>query len=493
MPGHLLAPRLRLAPRRALWHSDRVEGGAREASPAGARRPERAAIEGPIEAAWFSLGDSPLALLLLLPSEGAAGEDFVCTDLTPAAERALGRPRHAMQGRRISEALGRAWSERCAEVWRSGQAQAFAGARLSNGAGLRGVISRSGGALAVHFESIGATNPWLVELAEEAQVPLRGLAAISAAAGPESPESHVREAMGVVEACAASLLGCLGDAVDALAIEGGSIARVREPFAPRASVAAALHPLTVLARAKGIALELAVDADVPEVLRGDPTRLERTLACFVGEALQHTGRGAVRVEVSVEGAMLCAAVEDPGPLLREGGVARRVAERVVALIGGRCAVEARPEGRAAQISWPVEACDEALPAPESRRLRVLVAEDDPLHQVIAVQALERAGHEVVVVDSGWRVLAAAAAGGFDLVALDLTLSELDGAETLQLLRAGEASRVPVAAIVGRATPALRASCAADGFDAVVERPLDLRGLRTLLGLTARPQGERQPK
>lgn len=465
-----------------------MEGGTREAGPASTRRADRSGPEGQVEPSWFALGESPLALLLLRPLEAPHGpDDFVCADLTAAAERALGRPRHAFLGRRVGDALGHAWTARCADVWRSGQAQAFARVRVAHGAELRGVISRSGGALAIHFEATSAPRAWLAELAEETIVPLRGLAALSGASDEACSERHVREAMVVIEACAASLLCTLGDAADVEAIEAGGLARVRDAFAPREALAAALRPLGALARAKDLALDLLVDPAVPAALRGDADRLGRALACLVGEALHHTSRGGVQVRVELEGPALHLAVEDPGPAAREGAVGRRVAERVVALLGGRSwAVPLPGVGRIAHFTWPVEPCDEDMSDPPPRKLRVLLAEDDPLHQVIAVQALERAGHEVVVVDTGWRAIAAAAAGGFDLAVLGLGLPELADADALQLLRAGaDARRLPVAAIVGRATPALRASCDADGFDAVLERPLDARALRTLLNLAAR--------
>ncbi len=130
----------------------------------------------------------------------------------------------------------------------------------------------------------------------------------------------------------------------------------------------------------------------------------------------------------------------------------------------------------------------AAPAPEGRPsgragMRVLVAEDNAVNQMVAVGLLERAGHRAVVAQNGREALALLEHEAFDLVLMDVQMPELDGLETTAAIREREKStgaHLPIVAVTAHAMKGDAERCLAAGMDAYLAKPLDARELRATL-------------
>ena len=111
--------------------------------------------------------------------------------------------------------------------------------------------------------------------------------------------------------------------------------------------------------------------------------------------------------------------------------------------------------------------DKAMP-------RILLAEDDESMRTFLVRALERAGYEVVAVESGAAALPHLARDGFDLLLTDIVMPEMDGIELAQRAQA-LSPRMRVMFITGFAAVALGAG-AAPANAKVLSKPFHLRDL-----------------
>jgi CheY-like chemotaxis protein/HPt (histidine-containing phosphotransfer) domain-containing protein len=126
---------------------------------------------------------------------------------------------------------------------------------------------------------------------------------------------------------------------------------------------------------------------------------------------------------------------------------------------------------------PVPDADTAdAPGPGARSLRVLLAEDHPINQVVATHMLERLGHRAVVAADGRQALAAMESGPFDLVLMDLQMPVMDGFQALAAIRDRErarpgSGRTPVVALTAHAMAGDRDRCLADGFDGYIPKPI----------------------
>ncbi|MFO0761151.1 MAG: response regulator [Byssovorax sp.] len=120
--------------------------------------------------------------------------------------------------------------------------------------------------------------------------------------------------------------------------------------------------------------------------------------------------------------------------------------------------------------------------PHKRRrspLRILLAEDNPVNQKLAVRLLEKDGHQVAVVGTGRQALAAIAATSFDLVLMDVQMPEMDGIDAIATLRLGEAktdAHLPVIAMTAFTMKGDRERFLACGFDGYVRKPIHVHEL-----------------
>jgi len=114
--------------------------------------------------------------------------------------------------------------------------------------------------------------------------------------------------------------------------------------------------------------------------------------------------------------------------------------------------------------------------------RVLLAEDNPVNQKVAVSLLQTLGCQVTVVADGRQAVAAAIDGTFDLVLMDCHMPEMDGLEATRRIRAlpAPAGAVPVVAITANVLGEHRQACAAAGMDDFVTKPINRETLRGVL-------------
>jgi CheY-like chemotaxis protein len=124
-------------------------------------------------------------------------------------------------------------------------------------------------------------------------------------------------------------------------------------------------------------------------------------------------------------------------------------------------------------------------------LRVLVAEDNSVNQLLATRLLEKRGHRVMMTANGREALAALAKDTYDLVLMDVQMPEMDGLEATSALREnekdrGDGIRLPVIALTAFAMTGDRERCLAAGMDGYLTKPIRPQELDALLeGYVAR--------
>lgn len=130
------------------------------------------------------------------------------------------------------------------------------------------------------------------------------------------------------------------------------------------------------------------------------------------------------------------------------------------------------------------ATPERQPAAERMRRchagrHVLLVEDNPVNQEIALAVLAQGGLEVSVAEDGASALRLAGAGHLDAVLMDLHLPDMDGLEVMRRLRACGVT-APVLAVTASAMPQEREQCERAGMVAFVTKPLEAQSLHEAL-------------
>jgi two-component system, sensor histidine kinase and response regulator len=115
-----------------------------------------------------------------------------------------------------------------------------------------------------------------------------------------------------------------------------------------------------------------------------------------------------------------------------------------------------------------------------RSLRVLLAEDNPVNQRLAMKILERLGHKVQVVNNGREALGRSQAEEFDLILMDVQMPEMDGLEATTAIRAAESGtgkHVPIVAMTAHAMKGDREKCLSAGMDGYLSKPIRIDELK----------------
>ncbi|HMD96094.1 MAG TPA: PAS domain S-box protein [Terriglobia bacterium] len=141
---------------------------------------------------------------------------------------------------------------------------------------------------------------------------------------------------------------------------------------------------------------------------------------------------------------------------------------------------ANPEPRPAPEERPPSAATGTL----RKRLRILVAEDNPVGLLLAMRLLEKRGYVAVPASSGRQALAALEKEEFDLVLMDVQMPDLDGFEATAAIREKErltGDHLPIVALTAHAMRGDRERCLAAGMDGYVTKPIQSEELFAAIG------------
>jgi len=127
--------------------------------------------------------------------------------------------------------------------------------------------------------------------------------------------------------------------------------------------------------------------------------------------------------------------------------------------------------------------------PGSRSLRLLLAEDNPVNQLLALRLLEKRGHAVTVVGNGRQALEALRNHSFDLVLMDVQMPDMGGLEATAAIRDREkqtGGRIPIVAMTAHAMRGDRDRCLEAGMDGYLAKPIQPAELFNTIETLVRP-------
>ncbi|WP_162549951.1 PAS domain-containing protein [Hymenobacter nivis] len=380
-------------------------------------------------------------------------------------------------------------------------------------------------------ENARAKEAFLAHMSHEIRTPLNGVLGMAALLQKTPLTEPQAEYLHTMQHAGRHLLALLNDVLEMAKITAQQLELDHAPFDLAVVLQGACQTVAALAEEKGLNLTgtLWPEGLAPRVL-GDAYRLHQVLLNLLGNAIKFTERGRVRLGADVlrdaPGALTVRFwVEDTGigiapeqqahifeAFAQAGaetsqrfggtGLGLAISQQLVAQMGGVLRLTSTP-GHGTTFAFqltlprPIPAAKQAPPAAPPaydglRGRRVLLAEDNPVNQFIAVVVLERWGMQVQAVANGTDALDYLRTQPFDAALLDIRMPGLNGvAVTLAIRQHPDPVRatVPIIALTANAFDTDRAGYLAAGMDACLTKPYEEAALYQLLvQLLARAQG-----
>lgn len=361
---------------------------------------------------------------------------------------------------------------------------------------------------------------FLANMSHEIRTPMNGIIGMSSLLNQTILTKEQQNYIDTIQSCSDTLLTVINNILDFSTLEAGKIILQEKETNLRACVEDVLEIFIARTLKAGILLHCHIEEDVPARILIDSDRLRQILINLVGNAVKFTEEGEIRVRIFQAAASrddqltIGFEVEDTGIGIEPtqfdqlfhsfsqvdssgsrkyggSGLGLTISDRLVQLMNGHISVESTP-GKGSKFSFtiltraaPFKTFPTGInPIPrlaDNFPFRMLLAEDNPINQQLALIILRKMGYEPDVAENGIKALEKLNETPYDLIFMDIQMPEMDGLEATRVIRAkSDGHRPIIIAMTANATRQDREECLAEGMNDYLSKPVSIDELVQML-------------
>jgi len=350
---------------------------------------------------------------------------------------------------------------------------------------------------------------FLSNMSHEIRTPLNSILGFAKVLLKTELGSEQKEFLQAIKTSGKSLNLLINDILDLAKVDAGRMTFENQPFEIRKTIQSILFSFDFKLKEKKIDIIEVFDHTIPTLLLGDSVRLNQIILNLIGNAVKFTDKGkitfsAILLHEKKESVTLEFAVTDTGIGIASNkmnsifnlfeqaelntansyggtGLGLAIVKQLIEAQGGSIRLTSTVgEGSTFSFILTFEKTAEQLEVeveqlkldPSSNNIRVLVAEDVALNQLLIKIILSDFGFNFDIVSNGKLVIEKLETTTYDIILMDLQMPEMNGFEATKYIRKTLKSNIPIIALTADVTTADLNKCREFGIDHYISKPID---------------------